>query len=99
MTLREDLVRVLGEWEVFRAGDGYNSIRRKEDRTPEEIADEILALPGFYTEYGWDNGWDPPALLGRVVTSDDREYVKKNGLRVVRRTSFAGPWEEVRDAE
>jgi hypothetical protein len=87
VTLRDDLRLTVLRW------------CETSGRTPDSLVDAILALKGFYVEYGWDNGDDPPTKLGQIVTSDDREYAKKRDLRIARRTKFVGPWEEVPDAE
>jgi hypothetical protein len=42
-TDRDALMKILSEFESFRAGDGHMSIRMKDDRSSAQIADEILA--------------------------------------------------------
>jgi hypothetical protein len=43
--LRSAIAREVSEWETFRAGDGHLAIGKREDRSPEQIADAVLALP------------------------------------------------------
>lgn len=95
MSTRDAILRIVSDFETFRAGDGYLSIREKDSRSPGQIADEILALPGWYTEFGWTNDLEPAEPYGQMApTAEERTEAEANGYRLVQRQRFGGPWED-----